>query len=303
MLPYSLLGLNLMQIEIFLKCAECNSFSKTAKALQISTSMVSKKIAGLEAISGTVLFERDRNHVVITEAGKLLQRQLERAMLDINNAFISAKNIQLLAEGPLHLGVCQLTNTDRYFIPLLSTFDDSFSFKIKSYLSFDMINELLNGQLDICFSAKYYEEQICEYNQLDSLLIAPSPLYAGLSEDHPLAQKDTLFLEDLKDIAFIMPSPEQNTTYRNWLFALCANHGFIPKEDIMASDGYGVHLNITKNNVFITDKYYRDFHTKYVIFKEIKDTACGILLVWRRSGKSQITKFVEQARVFFNELR
>ena len=69
---HQLMSVDLMQIVIFLKAAELESFSKTATELGITTSMVSKHIASLEKSLNFPLFDRSRSRVTLTPAGKSL---------------------------------------------------------------------------------------------------------------------------------------------------------------------------------------------------------------------------------------
>ncbi len=296
-----------MQLEIFLIAAETSSFTRTAERLRISTSMVSKKISALEADTGVQLFLRDRNRVILTVAGQGLYRDLSRLMNDMEESIHRALVRQQAQEGPLVIGVCESTNVDRYLIPALSAFDSSsgnMAFRIRMNREFEMMEDLISDTLDVAFMSRYLEDTIQGYEALDSLVIAPSPLYAGLSEENPLAEKEIIDMEDLRELKFIMPPAGTRNYYRDWLFRLCADHGFIPREDIHSSpSGDGAHLIINTQNVFITDKYYRDFHTKYIVFREIRDTECGLLMAWNKQMKPQTRRFVNHAEVFFRELR
>lgn len=62
-------------LRTFLSVASIGSFTLAAKKLQLTQPALSKRIKRLEAIVGTNLFDRVGNHVIETEAGRLLRQQ------------------------------------------------------------------------------------------------------------------------------------------------------------------------------------------------------------------------------------
>ncbi len=65
---------DLRQLEIFCKVLELESFSKAANAVFLAQASVSERIATLEGMVGTRLFDRMGRQVVPTAAGKLLYK-------------------------------------------------------------------------------------------------------------------------------------------------------------------------------------------------------------------------------------
>src|SRR5665647_55572 len=68
--------MNLKQLEVFIKVAECGSFSRGAEATFITQSTVSQHISALESEFGLKLLDRTGKGALLTEGGKLL---LDRA--------------------------------------------------------------------------------------------------------------------------------------------------------------------------------------------------------------------------------
>lgn len=306
MIPYSFYSINLMQIEIFLKCAEYNNFSRAAEDLQITTGMVSKKIASLESTTGIILFVREKNRVSLTPAGKELYKDLTRAMIMIDDSFEHASRIQRVIDDPIKFGICDATNVERYFIPLISAFetnDNAVSFRAVTSPSFAMIDDLILDHIDIFFAPKFLEEALSRQENLDYFMAVPSPLYAGISETNSLSRKEKLNMQDVKNLGFILPSEKTNSYYRKWIMDLCARNGYVPKTDDFSETGSGAYLNINDSNVFITDKYYHHFHTKAVVFKEIEDTESGLLMIWKKNPRPMVARLIEHAKSFYIDLK
>lgn len=306
MISYAFSGITLMQIEIFLQCAKYNSFTKAAEVLQISTSMVSKRIASFESTIGIVLFTRKKNRISLNPAGQELYKELLTITTTFMEAVSHVSDSQHAAPTRITFSIFEAANTDRYFIPLISAFeavDPSFCFKINMKNAEGTLQDLHCGYSDISFMPRFMEDTLISDDCLDYFLIVSSPLYAGLSESNPLAKKETLLLRDFKDTTFILPTPSTGKYYSNWLMHLCQQNGFTPKMEIYTGNGLEAHLYINQNNLLLTDKYYHHFQTSYVVFKEIQDTQSGLLMVWRKNCPEFVKQFIEHARLFFNKLQ
>ncbi len=299
-------GINLMQIQIFLKCAEYGSFSQAARSLQVTASMVSKRIAALENATGLILFVREKNRVLLTPAGRELYQEWRNLAETFVGSLERAHRVQTAISRPISFGLGDSTNMDRYFIPLLGSFEENelqVSFKVELRKNFDMLDGLSAEIFDIVFAPKFIEAAVIAKRDLDFFMAVPSPLYAGLSETNPLSKREKLRMEDLKDVGFIMTNPNTERIYGKWIADLCEKHGYRPKVDQYITDGSVAFLSINDHNVFVTDKYYRDFQTKSVIFREIEETESGLLMIWKRGCRPVVARFIEHAKRFYRELR
>ena len=69
--------MNYNKLKYFYEIAKIQNLSRASELLYVSQSSLSKTIADLEKDFGTQLFIRTNRNLVLTEAGKELQRQLE----------------------------------------------------------------------------------------------------------------------------------------------------------------------------------------------------------------------------------
>jgi len=94
----------LRQLEIFCKVLELESFSKAANAVFLAQASVSERIATLEGMVGTRLFDRMGRQVVPTAAGKLLYKhaclllEMKKAACNEMQEFLGIK------KGEIHIG-------------------------------------------------------------------------------------------------------------------------------------------------------------------------------------------------------
>ncbi|NND68132.1 MAG: HTH-type transcriptional activator IlvY [Halioglobus sp.] len=107
-------------LNVFLSVAQTLNFSRSAQALHMSVSAVSRSIARLEQEVGQVLLERDRRHVQLTGAGREFQEYARAAVADWQ-----ALRRRLGSEGELAGEVslyCSVTATHSVLAPILAAF-------------------------------------------------------------------------------------------------------------------------------------------------------------------------------------
>jgi len=98
------INFDLRQLEIFCKVLELESFSKAANAVFLAQASVSERIATLEGMVGTRLFDRMGRQVVPTAAGKLLYKhaclllEMKRTACNEMQDFLGIK------KGEMHIG-------------------------------------------------------------------------------------------------------------------------------------------------------------------------------------------------------
>lgn len=91
-------------LRTFLSVASIGSFTLAAKKLQLTQPALSKRIKRLETIVGTNLFDRVGNHVIETEAGRLLREQAPAILGSIDSTFQDIRDLTGKVSGQLHIG-------------------------------------------------------------------------------------------------------------------------------------------------------------------------------------------------------
>lgn len=105
----------------FLAVAESQSFTAAARSLGVSTSLVSRRVATLEARLGVQLVARTTRRVRLTEAGREYQQRCAEMMqrLEETNQLVSGQMAEL--QGRLCISVAGVF-AERHIVPALADF-------------------------------------------------------------------------------------------------------------------------------------------------------------------------------------
>ncbi|MEZ5953355.1 MAG: hydrogen peroxide-inducible genes activator [Hyphomonas sp.] len=186
----------LRQLQFLVALGETGSFSRAAEACHVTQPTLSAGIKELEDLLGIKLAEREARGARLTHAGELA---MQRASALLNDAHALVQTVQsagALLTGPFHLGA--IPTIAPFVLPqtvraLHATYPE-----LKLYLHEDrtgrLIDQLRSRTLDAALIALPWDapgiETLALYD--DEFLFAAPPA-------HPLAKKNGLAPEDLKD--------------------------------------------------------------------------------------------------------
>ena len=95
----------LEDIEVFCAIAKHKSFSKAARALQVSTSIATRRLARLEKKLDVSLFHRTTRQITLTEAGRLYFDEVKNLMDSLEVANQNVKSTRKEISGVIKVGV------------------------------------------------------------------------------------------------------------------------------------------------------------------------------------------------------
>lgn len=292
-------NLNLFTVELFLRCAELCNFRKAAYEYNITPGMVSKRISSMEEALNVALFSRKRNGVELTAAGKELYRAWKPLM---NSFFQVAENIHKEQDNTISFTIWGDTNTEHYFVPLISSYsaDERISFRVNMEASDGIVDLLLNGQTDIVFAPKFIGEITNGNSKLSSLLVLPSTLCAGFSEDNSLMKIKNPSVEDLKDKP-ILVDDNISQLYVKMLYRVFGNNGLVPNLKRIGHNETikSKFIHLDEESVIITDRYHSSYHSNALEYRDLSDTESGIVMIYRRDASPYISRFIKYAKNFF----
>ena len=197
--------MELRQLKYFVKTAQTLNFSEAARALFVTQSTLSQQIKCLEQELGVDLFSRSSHSVVLTESGEHLLPIAVRTLQDAEQCFIQISDLKQMLSGTLNIGI---TYT---FAPILTESVKEFTSQypgVKLNITCGTMSEVLEMLKDrrvdfvLCFKPNITDEEI------DSHILFDNQLSVIVSRNHPLAARESLSMDDIRNQVFAMPARE-----------------------------------------------------------------------------------------------
>lgn len=210
MLPFTL-----QQLRILKAVATEKNFTKAAAVLYISQPSLSKQIKILEKNLDTLLINRERNKLSLTESGQVFLEYSERILAlceESCRALIDLKNGE---RGNLTVGASQTIGT--YLMPrILALFAQNYpqiDLKVQVNSSRIIAKNIINREIDIAVVGGEIS-----YNLQRNLTIQPfvyDELSLIISKSHPFAKKKKINKQDLYCLDFI--TLNSNSTIKKFI--------------------------------------------------------------------------------------
>jgi DNA-binding transcriptional LysR family regulator len=212
--------MELAQMRYFQVMAKYESFTRASEELNITQPALSKSMAKLENELGAQLFERNGNHIVLSWIGKQFLRHCNQALLSVNNGIREIKDICGLDLGSVRISVSENIFIKHVIYDFLSRFPDaSLSCQLQS--TEQMRDALENGSIDFSISTALVPGEDIVWQPLynDALTVL-------MSTEHPLANKEKLYLEELANERFVLGNLGYGMD--SYINTLCEKAGFKP---------------------------------------------------------------------------
>ena len=195
--------MELRQIKYFLKVAELLNFSEASKALFITQSTLSQQIRQLENEFDTILFERNSHEVSLTEAGQQFMRYARKVMIDVDDCTQKMDDLKNMLTGELNIGVTftfspLLTETVLEFMKLYPHVRLNVFYKTMS----ELMDMLQRREVDFVLAFKPTDRN----DKIESHVLFNNHLSVVVSEQHSLAKRKSLTLDDLAPYDAAMPA-------------------------------------------------------------------------------------------------
>jgi len=201
--------MDIAALKAFVTVAETGSFSLAADRLFLTQPAVSKRVAVLERELDARLFDRIGRTVSLTEAGNALLPRARNILLELADSVRAISNLSGEVHGTLRFGTSHHIGLHR-LPPALKQFTQLYP----------------RVRMDIRFMDSEAACEAVEHGELElgvvtlpphpspSLTTRPvwsDPLAVVVANDHPLAHKRRIKLDDLAQHPAILPAPNTYT--------------------------------------------------------------------------------------------
>jgi LysR family transcriptional regulator, transcriptional activator of the cysJI operon len=196
------------RLEVFYTVAKRLSFTKAAAELFITQPAVTKHIQELEEQYKSKLFDRRGNRIALTEAGELLLAHAENVFELYRNIEFEINALSKRKEGRLRLGAS--TTIAQYIVaPLLAKFRNKYpdiQLSLVTGNTRQVEKALLGKEIESGIIEGYSKNPEISYHEFlkDEIVLV-------CSSTHPLANRNSLKPDELKNIGFVVREPGSGT--------------------------------------------------------------------------------------------
>jgi DNA-binding transcriptional LysR family regulator len=196
--------LNLNQLETLLTISKTMSFRKAGELLNLTQPAVSAQVKSLEDEFGTTLVDRNQP-VTLTDSGQVFLEHAEKILRIVDDLKQRLSDLQQTPQGHIHIGTT--TSIAMQILPrVLSYFQDQFPMiksTIHSMTSSQIMTAVENGTVDIGIAYLFEKNPA-----LETSVLYYDTFQLIVSAHHPLSRFSHIPIEKLRNIPFIMLSPE-----------------------------------------------------------------------------------------------
>ncbi|MCF0115129.1 MAG: LysR family transcriptional regulator [Erysipelotrichaceae bacterium] len=236
--------MELRTLKYFLMVAREESISSAANALHITQPTLSRQMKELEDELGTKLFERGNrsNRLSLTEKGMLLRRRAEE-IIDLSDKTALELSEQEELGGTITIGAAE-THAMKEVIRIISDFKKEYpaiKFSFYSGDGYTIQDQLEKGLVD--FGVFIDPFDLTKY---ESIVLNSKDRWGILVKDnHPLAKKESITLEELKHVPMYISKQIDNQRNTND-FNIQGSYNLINNAVYLAEEDLGVVLCLDK---------------------------------------------------------
>lgn len=236
-------GLSLVQLRYFVRSAVHLSMTKAANELFVAQSAVSAAIASLEDALDTQLFVRHRSKgVSLTPNGEELLRRARRILADVDDVVQDLRGGA--ASGPVDVAFFQ--NLAPFYLPEITARLRAHSPEVFLRLTeadLNSVNESLQTQaVELAVTYDLGLDPRVAREALTTL-----PLYAAVSDRHPLADRAAVSLEELSEYDIVLLDLPVT---RDYLISGFAERGLSPRIAYRFSHYETVRAMVARSDAF-----------------------------------------------------
>ena len=230
--------MELRQIHYFIEVAKREHMTEAAEALHVAQSAVSRQIYNLEAELGVPLFIREGRSIRLTPIGQMFARQMEKALIVIDQAKREIEECLDPERGTVRIGFP--SSLAAHALPTaISAFRKEYpyvQFRLNQGSYYSLVDGVIKGEIDMALLGPLPMKE----KRVKSDILFMENIVALLYSGHPLAGRASIALSELRGDQFVL-SPK-GFVLRDIVVNACRQMGFEPEvsfegEDIDALKG------------------------------------------------------------------
>jgi DNA-binding transcriptional LysR family regulator len=212
-------------IRYFVAVAEERNFTRAAERLAMAQPPLSTAVRQLEEQLGVRLLDRSSRQVSLTAAGDLLLRAGRELLRDAEKVFAAVRAVERDPVGLLRVGFSPAARFGPSRTLLAAWADAAPGIMIHSHedTTGALLRDVAQGRLDLALA-------FCApaATGVTTELLVAEPAVLHVREDHPLAARERVSLQDLRDEVLLVAGGRDSPGYTATVLELCRSAGVSP---------------------------------------------------------------------------
>lgn len=254
--------MELLQLQYFQELARSGHLSKTAEKLHIAQPSLSQTLKRLENELGTQLFDRVGKHIELNASGKTFLKYVDEALTALNNATLELETTKDRERKTIELYVCSASVQIPGIIKEIQKQDPAIRLRIQQK---PPKNKPTGPALYLT------SQPFCSNKNKSMQILLKEPLKLALHKTHPLATKEYVIWEDIKNEPFISLGNESDLvkTVRHY----CHQKGVTPYIATIVESPYLMRdlLQLNLGIAPIPAYTWNAMQMEHIVLKEIND--------------------------------
>ena len=216
--------MEIRQMRYFMEVAKREHVTEAAKALHVAQSSVSRQLINLESELGVDLFVHEGRRVKLTPIGRIFLERVEQAMNMIHEAERGVKEYLEPEKGTVRIAF-PISMAAHVLPTAIYAFRQRYpeaKFQMRQGLYQDLIDGVISGDFNLALIAPVPEEE----TRIQGKVLFTENIVALLPAQHPLANRPSLQLQELKDVPMV--TLPEGTIFRKLVLRACLKLGFAP---------------------------------------------------------------------------
>ncbi|MBO2460751.1 LysR family transcriptional regulator [Actinomadura violacea] len=283
------MDVSVRSLRYFVAVAEELHFTRAAERLRIAQPALSKAVRRMEQEMGVTLFERSRQGVALTGAGRSLLPVARGVLGDLDSWLAGVRRARDAASRVLrveyHSGMDGET-----IEPVIARFA-----RLRPGWRADLRvgdwRDPAGGVLEGRVHAAFIPLPVPGQENLDVEVLRREPRRVALHAGHPLAARDTVRLDDLRDERFVALPASSGPLREFWLAA--AEFGRTPAigAEVANSEDWLQAVQSGRGVAMITESSARVYARPGIVYRPVEGVAPAVrAVVWRRDATDPVLR-------------
>lgn len=277
----------------FVVTAEELHVARAAERLGIAQPALSQMIRTIEERVGARLFQRANRRITLTPAGQAFLTEVKLALHHAEMASHAAKRADRGETGRVRIGYVSSALAEEAFLTALAAFRRSHPDVVVDLLlrtTSEHIEAMRNEDQDMAVARGPAPgiPDLCEVK-----LFSRWPLLVAVPVGHPLAEREVIALDDLRDETLLLPDDPPGSGLTHTLSQIFARHGFLPRRSIAVTEmtswmglvGGGLGVALLPSSA-------RSLQTSSVVYRPLKgvNETSDLIIISRKNEVSPSVK-------------